>query len=92
MIILGRSNNESYIVQIHENELANLLNFYSRYDKDFLKMVKVGDEIDVSELYKDARKLEELHDKVEEFRTFFVDMADVMRKHVLSRKDSEAQC
>lgn len=40
MEILGTSNNENYIVQLTEVELANILGFYSRYDVDFIKMVK----------------------------------------------------
>lgn len=42
MKILGASNDSDYIVQLTGNELANVLGFYSRYDAEFIKSIRLA--------------------------------------------------
>ena len=83
MKVLGiNKEKETFIVEIEEDEIANLFGLYARYEdrKSFDEKISIGDDIDVSSLYNDHEKLEEMRQNIKNFSRFFVEMADVMNK------------
>lgn len=81
MKILGISSkgyaDKKYIAEISENEIANFLDFYSNYDMGKREIkIEVGDEVEVSALYRDAKKLAELMEDFRKFELFFKAAAD----------------
>jgi hypothetical protein len=86
MKILGVNTfDKSVIAEISEDELANVMGFYARYQDGF--KIKVGENMSMSELYKDAQAIKELKGEVKKFRQFFVKVADVMTKLKISMED-----
>lgn len=55
MKIIGATEN-GYIIDADANEVANLIGYYSKYTKDFVKP-KVGDEIQVDAMFKQLHTL-----------------------------------
>lgn len=84
MKILGKAK-DSYIIEASDNELANLMGYYSKYD---LKDLPYGAEINISEMYKQlyflaknksllnetAKKLEEYADNLKLIKPLSVEV------------------
>jgi hypothetical protein len=81
MRILGDNKaEETYIVEINKDELANLMGFYAGWDNNFREAIENKKNIKVSHLYSDAKKLEELLEKMKSFEALFVDIGDAYFK------------
>ena len=80
MKILGKTN-KGVVADISMTELANLLGFYSEYADEMRtsamqRRFDVGSEVDVSRLYRDAKKLDELRSQFRKFEHFFKETAN----------------
>lgn len=60
MKVIGEAGEESYIVQMSSEELANVLGFYSKYDADLHQLIKQsrnGTNIPISSVYQNYFKV-----------------------------------
>lgn len=65
MKIIGRTE-KGYILDATKEEVANLIGFYSAYEKDFRKKsIGIGSEINISGMYKQLYGLAVKHDDIE---------------------------
>ena len=76
MKILAESN-ETYVVEIGRDELANLVGYYSKYQAP-TDMLKPGVEIAVHSMYAQLRELARTEDCLKEQAKKLRDMADCM--------------
>ncbi len=84
MKIIARKESGNFICEMEENELANLLGFYSKYQAD-KNCFDEGKEIAVSSLYHDKSELEEMLRKIKEFHGFFIECAEFYNKINISK-------
>ena len=64
MKIIGRTK-EGYILDASADEIANLVGYYGKYSLDKKVQLNIGDEINISQMYKQLYNLSRKHEEIE---------------------------
>lgn len=81
MLILAQAQNDNLIVQMTQEELANLLGFYGTYDDGFRKINDklIGKELKISDLYKGYSTIRDLAAKKKSIAQSLSDLIDSVK-------------
>lgn len=64
MKIIGKTK-EGYILDASEDEIANLIGYYCKYSLDKKVQLSIGDQINISQMYKQLYDLSRKHEEIE---------------------------
>lgn len=63
MKIIGRTK-EGYIIDASTDEIANLVGYYGKYSLDKKVQLSIGDQINISQMYKQLYNLSRKHEEI----------------------------
>ena len=84
-VIANDKNKQVIVAEIHYDELANLMGFYSKYSDGF--KADAGEFINVSKLYNHSDELSRLKGEMEKMREFLVKCSILSTELYLVQKD-----